>query len=102
MRSNVQADKGEQNCVVLALMLYRGLNLSQAHECVRSERQVLACLGCLVSYRPLASGGVARCLNRDDEGKLEVIYKNRWEGILGVVLGLGDGRASRRRRADVL
>ena len=46
-------------------------------------------LGLLVSYRPLASGGVARCLNRDDEGKLEVIYKNRWEGILGVVLGLG-------------
>ena len=36
-------------------------------------------------------------MNRDDEGKLEVIYKNRWEGILGVVLGLGDGRASRRR-----
>ena len=26
-------------------------------------------------------------MNRDDEGKLEVIYKNRWEGILGVVLG---------------
>ena len=40
-------------------------------------------------------------MNRDDEGKLEVIYKNRWEGILGVVLGLGDGRASRRRRAEV-
>ena len=39
---------------------------------------------------------------RDDEGKLEVIYKNRWEGILGVVLGLGDGRASRRRRAEKL
>ena len=35
------------------------------------------------------------------QGKLEVIYKNRWEGILGVVLGLGDGRASRRRRANV-
>ena len=33
MRSNVQADKEEQNCVVLALMLYSKLNLSQAHEC---------------------------------------------------------------------